>query len=110
MDDGSSPKNSFKRAKRTEPEKFLHNKALKFGIVNRLLKIRNSYREEMSETFIKPFVYSSAVKEFNLLCSHFDNKELVQLRRAREVNDLLYNEYKNGGYFFIERFVKLYDK
>jgi len=106
LDDGSGSKLFNKKR---EPEKFLNNKASKFDVVTKLLDIRDSNRRECKE-YARPAIYSTAVDRFDLMCSYYDNEELKQLRRASELKDLLYNEYKNGGYYYIERFVKLFDK
>ena len=102
-DDGSSSKPTNESH---EPEKFLNDKVLKFDVVNRLLDIRDCYRKEC-EGYIMPTIYPTAVRQFNFMCSHYGNEELKQLRKARGLKGLLYNKYKDGGYYYI---VKLFDK
>jgi len=42
----------------------------------------------------------------------FDNKELILLKRAREINDILNNDYivicKDDGYFVVSHFIQLF--
>jgi len=75
-------------------------------MLRKLIEIKNEYFMGLTKFNI---VSISTVEKFNSICLFYNINELKQLRRARDLKKFLYNEYKDGGYQFIDMFVKLFN-
>ncbi|OUM69958.1 hypothetical protein PIROE2DRAFT_1893, partial [Piromyces sp. E2] len=85
-------------------------KGAKDEVLRELSKIKRSYYFEFYvKSFKESLYFKPAVEDFEDICNTYDIEELTHLKRARELTILLYDEYKNGNYPGINRFIQELD-
>ena len=91
-----------------KPVKFLKNKIRKNSVAIKLIRIRDEYYEAKNNDY--SCLIKNVVDGFDFLCYFFDMEELKQLRRARILKNILYDDYKNSDFGSIKEFEKLFEK
>ncbi|OUM63371.1 hypothetical protein PIROE2DRAFT_10089 [Piromyces sp. E2] len=87
--------------------KFLNQKSIKQLLIAKLVDIKYQYC--CNKTFLYRRITQTPTSRFDDICYLYDINELKQLGLARDLKNVLYNHYKDGGYPNIENFVKLFN-
>ena len=79
---------------------------MKNKLLRELIDIKSNYYNERNAKEI----IGGALTDFDMICCFYDNEELKQIKKARILKNISYEDYKDSEYYGIQRFAKLFKK
>jgi len=94
-----------------EPIKFQNDINGKNILLRKLINIKEKYywQKEIKPRFEQRYL-EGVVEDFDGICYFYDKEELKNIKIARVLKNILYDDYKNGDYPNIKEFADLFKK